>query len=141
MSPRPLLIGLHLALTLVVVAPSWAQLPRTRQEMLEWYERNVSPEQRAETRARFAARDALCGAAADNFANPRWTPCVNAVDDMFRRTQPPELNSKPRSAAATTPAAKPGEQRVWVNGVVIPTCSHGGLCHGQLMEALQWPAR
>jgi len=116
-------------------------MPRTRQEMLDWYQRNVSPEQRAETGARFAARDALCGRFVDNLANPRWTPCVNAVDDMFRRTQPAELNSRPRPAAVTTPAAKPGELRVWVNGVVIPICSHGGLCHGRLMEALQPQAR
>jgi len=135
---RHLAIGLHLAL--VVAAPCWAQLPRTRQEMREWYERNVSPEQKAEIGARFAARDALCGPAVDNFTNRHWPACVNAVDDMFRRTQPAELNSKPRPAAATR-AGKPGEQRVWVNGVVVPTCSHGGLCHGRLMEALQRPAR
>jgi hypothetical protein len=131
--------GAVLVVVVVAAPPAGAEIPRTIQGIREWYERNVSPEEKSEIRARFAAREAICGRSEDNITNPSWMPCVNAVDDMYRRSQPPKPESKPQPAA--TSAAKPGQQRVWVNGVVIPTCSHGGLCHGRLMEALQRPVQ
>lgn len=130
--------GAVVALGVVAAGSAGAEIPRTMQGMREWYERNVSPEEKSEIRARFAAREAICGRSEDNLTNPGWMPCVNAVDDMYRRSQPPRPERKPKPAA-TTSSAKPGQQRVWVNGVVIPTCSHGGLCHGRLMEALRRP--
>jgi hypothetical protein len=137
-----------LPLVLLAAAPVLAQTePPGFQQLREKAERNLTPQQKAEIKARVSARFALCGQAPSaSSVNGLWDwhSCVNAVEEIYDRSQPPAPRTKPNQAttapALATPAAKPGEQRVWVNGVVIPTCSHGGLCHGRLMEALRRPS-
>jgi hypothetical protein len=55
---------------------------------------------------------------------------VSAAGGQGSPTPPP-----PGGATVGSPAAPP-TSRTRVNGVAVPTCSHGGLCHGALLRAM-----
>ncbi|MFQ6538763.1 MULTISPECIES: hypothetical protein [Aphanothece] len=74
-------------------------------------------------------RARAASAAAEASLNNRSTG-VSPAGDQAIPTPPPA----PRGATGGAPAAPPSRARV--NGVAVPTCSHGGLCHGALLRAM-----
>ncbi len=114
--------GAVLALGVVAVTPAWGYtIERQWRAALQAQIRGGAP------------KDRICDAAERYASVSQDGRFIEYALDIARRYCP----------AGTIGAKQPAPtgQPVRVNGVIVPVCSHGGLCHGRLMEALQRPVQ